>query len=923
MQEIKLFDWLARRSTRGFLRKLNKVVDKINALEPEIGRLTDDQLRDSAQDIAKMLRAISDEERKRSQMTEQLPRVFGLVREAARRNLQMRHYDCQLVGGMTLHEGMVAEMKTGEGKTLVASLPLVLNALAGHKSYLVTVNDYLAKRDAEWMGGIYRALGLTVGTITGSEDFEQKQSAYGCDIIYCTNSELGFDYLRDRMAIDAQAQVQAALNFAIVDEADSILIDEARTPLIISGAMEDKSQLYRAVTQIVPKLQQQDYIDEVKSPLLDLQEEEPRAVGDFWVDEKERAAELTEQGYERAEQLLKQKGVLDESDSLYASANLNLIQVIHTCLRARYLYQRDVNYLVRAGEVILIDEHTGRALPGRRLSQGLHQAIECKEKVAIQPESQTLASTTYQNFFRMFGKVAGMTGTAMTDAAEFQQIYNMSVVAIPTHKPMVREDEDDLVFMTAQEKFEAAVDEIEYARELGYPILVGTASVESSEYLSGMLMKRKIPHSVLNAKNHTKEAEIVADAGRKGCVTIATNMAGRGTDIVLGGNWRQRAERLKNPSAEQLEELEKQWQKEHDEVVEIGGLYVLGTERHESRRIDDQLRGRSGRQGDPGRSQFLLSMEDDLIRLFASERIVKMMQFAGYEKGEAISHSMLSGAVERAQKKVEERNFEVRKHLLEYDNVANEQRHIIYAQRDEVLSSGDEIHELIDSMRDDVVQVGLTEFYDDTSIPAEWPLSDIEALLQAEWNLTLNLEQIIKENDIQRGVQLTETVVDLAQKAYHEKWSPVEETARRVERQVLVQTIDRNWQSHLQTMEELRSSINLRAYAQRNPKQEYKREAFHMFQETLAQIRKEATSFLMRLQVREQTAQEQLERSQAERAQRLTQVQTEQPAEPTPDAPPAPVPVQQRVNTEKVGRNDPCPCGCGRKYKHHLGKDIA
>ncbi|MGB5098143.1 MAG: preprotein translocase subunit SecA, partial [Porticoccaceae bacterium] len=779
-----------------------------------------------------------------------LPEAFAVVREAASRTLGLRHFDAQLIGGAVLHQGRIAEMRTGEGKTLVATLPAYLNALTGEGVHIVTVNDYLARRDATWMGPVYRYLGLSVGVIQSFAGPGEPNSfllsdagnallpvsrreAYAADVTYGTNNEFGFDYLRDNMALSLEDKSQRGQAYAIVDEVDSILIDEARTPLIISGMARDSSALYQRIDKLV----------QVLNPHSD---ENP---GDFTLDEKTRQVELSEAGHEKIEGLLANAGLLGPEDSLYQAVNLGLLHHVHNALRARHLFHRDVEYIVRDGEVVLIDEHTGRTMPGRRLSEGLHQAIEAKEGVTIQSESQTLASTTFQNYFRLYHKLAGMTGTADTEAYEFQQIYGLQVVVIPPNKPVIRKDLNDLIFMTQAEKYNAVVDDIVSCRDKGAPVLVGTASIESSELLSAELKARGIEHQVLNAKFHEKEAHIIAQAGRPGTVTIATNMAGRGTDIVLGGNLQAELAALENPSQEEIARVRAAWEARHAQVIAAGGLHILGTERHESRRIDNQLRGRAGRQGDPGLSRFYLAMEDNLMRLFITDRVKGMMGALGMNQGEAIEHRMVTNAVEKAQRKVEGRNFDVRKQLLEYDDVANDQRRVIYQQRDELLAA-DHITDIIENLRRDVVTELVDRFIPAGSLPEQWDIPGLEEELHRELNLELPLAQWLDADERLAEAGLRERIQAAADAAYAAKVAEIGPDIHLIEKQVMLQVLDNHWKEHLAAMDQLRQGIGLRAYAQKNPKQEYKREAFEMFQDLLSRIKHDTVRFLVRLQVR-------------------------------------------------------------------------
>ena len=882
------------------LKRMRKVVARINALEEAMQALDDSALR-----------AKTDEFRSRLSEGEKLDQLlleaFAVVREAGVRALGMRHFDVQLIGGMTLHDGKIAEMRTGEGKTLVATLPAYLNALPDHSVHLVTVNDYLAGRDAAWMGPLYEFLGLTVGVVRSGQNAEEKKAAYGCDVVYGTNNEFGFDYLRDNMSFSMADKSQGKLAFAIVDEVDSILIDEARTPLIISGAVEDSSELYKAINRLIPKL----------TPEVEEQE------GDFTVDEKQRSIELTESGHEKVEGMLIEAGLLQADDSLYAATNLGLLHHVHSGLRAHVLFQRDVEYIVQEGQVVLIDEHTGRTMPGRRLSEGLHQAIEAKEGVKIQSESQTLASTTFQNFFRIYDKLAGMTGTADTEAFEFRQIYGLDCVVIPTNVPMCRDDLNDLVYLTREEKFEAIIEDVRACIDTGAPVLVGTASVETSEELSQAFEKQKIDHKVLNAKYHEQEAEIIAQAGRPGVVTIATNMAGRGTDIVLGGNLEaELASHGKTLGEATRERLTADWRARHDAVIEAGGLHILGTERHESRRIDNQLRGRSGRQGDPGVSRFYLSLEDNLMRIFASDRVKSFMQALGMERGEAIEHRMVTNAIEKAQRKVEGRNFDIRKQLLEYDDVANDQRQIIYRQRDELLSD-DEIGETITAIREDVVNDSIDGFIAPMSVEEQWDILGLEKQLEAEFGLNLPVAQWLDEDDTLHEEPLRQRIVDAVQAAYDEKAEGIGPGMRQLEKQIMLQVLDTLWKEHLQVMDQLRQGIHLRAYANKNPKQEYKRESFALFEGLLQRLKYEVVRFLSNVQVQrsDEAAAIEQQRREAAAKQKMAFEHAEagSAVAPAADAPPPAAPQPITRAQPKVGRNDPCPCGSGKKYKQCHG----
>ncbi|WP_148254681.1 preprotein translocase subunit SecA [Aidingimonas lacisalsi] len=891
------------------VKRLGKLVTQINALEPQFESLDDASL--TAQTAAFRDRLAGGED-----LEKLLPEAFATVREASKRAMGMRHFDVQLIGGLALHRGRIAEMKTGEGKTLVATLAVYLNALSGQGVHVVTVNDYLASRDAEWMRPLYELLGLSVGTIYSGQSSVQKRAAYACDITYGTNNEFGFDYLRDNMAFSLEDKVQRELHYAIVDEVDSILIDEARTPLIISGPVEENTDLYKVVDRLATE------VEPCSDP------EDPTS-GDFTLDEKHKQVELTEQGHNKVESLMRQQELLSEEDSLYAAKNLNLLQHMHSALRARHLYQRDVDYIINDDQVVIVDEHTGRTMPGRRWSEGLHQAVEAKEGVTVQRESQTLASTTFQNYFRLYDKLAGMTGTADTEAFEFRQIYGLDVMVIPTNKPMIREDLNDLVYLSEEEKFEAIIADVKAATESGRPVLVGTASIESSERLAEMMKREGMSFNVLNAKQHQQEAEVIAQAGRPGAITIATNMAGRGTDIVLGGNWEAEAAKLDDSSQEQLDAIKSAWQERHDTVLEAGGLYVVGTERHESRRIDNQLRGRAGRQGDPGATRFFLSLEDNLMRLFGSERVQKLMGALGLEHGEAIEHKMVSNAVERAQKKVEGRNFDIRKQLLEYDDVANDQRRVIYEQRNEILAA-DDVSSNVMGIREEVLDEAISSFVPPQSLPELWDLQGLQDHLKAEFNLEVPIVQWAEDDDHFHEEQLRERLQTQHREAYSAKVEAVgEELMRRFEKQVMLQVLDTRWKEHLQSMDHLRRGIHLRGYAQKNPKQEYKREAFELFQQLLTNIKSDVTRILSHVQVRRREEVEELERQRRETLERekatAASRHDEQPeAEDEQDdkriRPPGADGRPLRREGPKVGRNDPCTCGSGKKYKQCCGK---
>ena len=888
------------------IRKMRKVVERINALEPGIVALSDADLR-----------AKTDELKNRAAKGETLdallPDAFAVVREASRRVLDMRHFDVQLIGGMVLHEGKIAEMRTGEGKTLVATLPVYLNALTGKGVHVITVNDYLARRDADWMGQIYRFLGLTVGVVVAGMSPEEKRAAYGADITYGTNNEYGFDYLRDNMAFGLEQKVQRELHYALVDEVDSILIDEARTPLIISGPAEESSELYRRINEIVPRLTRQ---------------KEEDGPGDYSVDEKVKQVYLTEEGHEKVEGLLLEAGLLREGDSLYDAAHLGVFHHLNACLRAHALFHRDVEYIVRNGEVIIVDEFTGRTMPGRRWSDGLHQAIEAKEGVPIQAENQTLASITFQNYFRLYGKLAGMTGTADTEAFEFQQIYGLEVIVVPTHMPMIRKDHGDLVFLTQAEKYDAVLEDIRDCQQRGQPTLVGTTSIEVSELLSQMLDKEKIPHAVLNAKQHEREAEIIVQAGRPGGVTIATNMAGRGTDIVLGGNLQAELKALGPEVDEAVREAARNaWRQRHEQVVAAGGLHVIGTERHESRRIDNQLRGRSGRQGDPGSSRFYLSLQDNLLRIFASDRVSGLMQKLGMQKNEAIEHPWVTKAIENAQRKVEAHNFDIRKNLLEFDDVANDQRKVMYAWRNELMETED-VSATLTAMRAEILKQAIDPYIPPHSLEEQWNVSGLEEALAKDFGLTLPIRTWLDADAELHEEPLRERIHAELEQVYAAKETQVGAAwMRQFEKSVLLQVLDSHWREHLAAMDYLRQGIHLRGYAQKNPKQEYKREAFEMFEALVQRIHHEAISFLTRAQF--QTEPEpipaprgpaDLHFEHAEAASALAE------AEGADDGSGLEIRYQQEAHTpfvrdgRKIGRNEPCPCGSGKKYKHCHGQ---
>ncbi len=921
------------------LKQYRRTVDLINAFEPQMQALSDEALRAKTaefrvriqkalitgpalgeSDSAAAQKALAD--RRRAVLDEILPEAFAVVREASRRVLGMRHFDMQLVGGIALHNGKIAEMRTGEGKTLVGTLPAYLNALTGLGVHIVTVNDYLAQRDAEWMGRIHHFLGLTVGINLSQMDHSLKQQAYRSDITYGTNNEFGFDYLRDNMVYELSEKVQRGLAFAIVDEVDSILIDEARTPLIISGQAEDTTDLYMRMDKITPQLVRQSGEEEQ---------------GDYWVDEKAHQVIMSEDGHEHAENLLAQAGLLIEGGSLYDAANINLMHHLNASLRAHSLFHRDQQYVVQNNEIIIVDEFTGRLMPGRRWSEGLHQAIEAKEGVEIQKENQTLATITFQNYFRMYGKLSGMTGTADTEAYEFQQIYGLETVIIPTHRAMIRDDRLDQVFRTSAEKYRAIIADIRRCHELGQPVLVGTTSIENSEYISGILTKEGLAHNVLNAKQHAREAEIVTQAGRPNVITLATNMAGRGTDIVLGGNPEPEinvvlADLALEPAAreQRVAELRAQWQVRHDAVVKSGGLHIIGTERHESRRIDNQLRGRAGRQGDPGSSRFFLALDDSLLRIFASDRVAAIMNRLQMPDGEAIEHPWVTRSIENAQRKVEARNFDMRKHLLEYDDVANDQRRVIYQQRNDLLDSQD-VTAAVTAMRADVISEHFYRYVPEGSLEEQWDIAGLEFYLSNELTLVVPARQWIDENPQLDETALLSRILESAVTHYAAKIAVVDAVAmRQYERAIMLQSIDSHWREHLSALDQLRQGIHLRGYAQKNPTQEYKREAFELFEMLLDTIKSEVTRILMTVNIRSAE-----ELQVAEDRETLTNLQY-QHAEAVditasagvPEAASGEIPeITDADRTlpfvrggDKVGRNDPCSCGSGKKYKHCHGK---
>ena len=880
------------------VKQMGRIVSQINALEDEYAGLDDNQLKTKT---AEFKQRISDG----ASLDDLMVETFALTREASKRSLGLRHFDMQLIGGIVLHEGKISEMRTGEGKTLVATLPAYLNALTGNSVHIVTVNDYLAKRDSAWMGQVFEQLGLTVGVIYSGQPFEEKQAAYNCDIVYGTNNEFGFDYLRDNMAFLKERRVQGSLSFAIVDEVDSILIDEARTPLVISGPAEESTDLYQSINKLVPDLVAQ------------VEEDGP---GDFSLDEKSKQVFMTEEGHEHAEQLLEKADLLPQGSSLYDVSNIALLHHLYAALRAKHLFHKDVDYVINNGQIVIIDEFSGRMMPGRRWSDGLHQAIEAKENVAVQQENQTLASITFQNYFRLYTKLSGMTGTADTEATEFQEIYGLEVVVIPTNKDMIREDAADVVFRTAQEKYMAMIESIKEARIRDQPVLVGTASIESSELLSSVLKKEKIEHEVLNAKQHEREAQIIAQAGRPGAVTIATNMAGRGTDIVLGGNLE--LELSEAPEDEQKQaQIKAQWKQRNQQVIDAGGLFVMGTERNESRRVDNQLRGRSGRQGDPGLSRFYLSMEDSLMRIFGSDRVAGLMEKMGMEDGEAIEHPWVTKAIENAQKKVEGKNFDARKQLLEYDDVANEQRKVVYQERNALMDS-DNISENIQTLREEVVNSVISRHIPYQSMEEQWDVESLEKDLVDEFNLKLPVKQMLENDDELHEETLRDLVLekvveinDQKQKLY------TEEVVQQVEKAVMLRMLDIHWKEHLANMDHLRQGIGLRGYAQKNPKQEYKRESFELFSTMLDTVKTSVVTTLAKFEINTDAPQPQPQpqvdqsKMKFEHAQAAEQQQQGRDESSISDG-------AQPYTREmpKVGRNEPCPCGSGKKYKRCHGR---
>lgn len=898
------------------VKRMLKTVQVVNSLEEQMVALTDEQLRAKTQEFKARIA-------KGETLDQLLPEAFAVCREAGKRVMGMRHFDVQLIGGMTLHEGKIAEMRTGEGKTLVATLGVYLNALSGKGVHVITVNDYLARRDANWMRPLYEYLGLTVGVVTPFQPPQEKREAYAADITYGTNNEFGFDYLRDNMAFSMEEKFQRELNFAVIDEVDSILIDEARTPLIISGQAEDSSKLYTEINKLIPRLEL--HVEEVEG--------EVTKPGHFTIDEKTRQVELNEAGHQFVEDMLTQIGLLAEGESLYSAHNLGLLTHVYAALRAHKLFNRNIEYIVEDGQVLLVDEHTGRTMPGRRLSEGLHQAIEAKEGLNIQAESQTLATTTFQNYFRLYNKLSGMTGTADTEAFEFHQIYGLSVMVIPPNKPLARKDYNDLVFLTADEKYAAIVADIKDCMAKGRPVLVGTATIETSEHMSNLLKKEGIEHKVLNAKFHEKEAEIIAQAGRPGALTIATNMAGRGTDILLGGNWEVEVASLENPTPEQIAQIKADWQKRHQQVLESGGLHVIASERHESRRIDNQLRGRAGRQGDAGSSRFYLSLEDSLMRIFASDRVKNFMKALGMQSGEAIEHRMVTNAIEKAQRKVEGRNFDIRKQLLEFDDVNNEQRKVIYHMRNTLLAA-DNIGETIADFRKDVLDSTVSAHIPPQSLPEQWDVKGLEAAIESGFGVKLPIQQWLDEDDHLYEETLREKLLAELIAAYNEKEEQAgAEALRTFEKQIVLRVLDDLWKDHLSTMDHLRHGIHLRGYAQKNPKQEYKRESFNLFSELLDSIKRDSIRVLSHVQVRREDPVEEEARLRQEAEDLASRMQFQHAEAPGLDQPDAMAQVLQGAdvedvvaateparNEQKLGRNELCYCGSGKKYKHCHGQ---
>ena len=962
-----LFTDLVGSRNKRLLKSYGPLVASINALEPELKALSDAALKAKTPELRERLT-------NGEALDAMLPEAFALIREAARRSLGLRPFDAQLIGGITLHQGKIAEMRTGEGKTLAATLPVYLNSLTGLGVHIITVNDYLAQRDADWMGPVYRFLGMTVGVVKASQSPEEKRAAYAADVTYGTNNEFGFDYLRDNLAFRLEDRAQRELAFAIVDEVDSILIDEARTPLIISGRSEESTDLYVTINNMIPSLKlhsppqgaANEEIEATRVSLLDTLGEnlgamtigEARAKaaeggfhlieigpsekpakcqlivpGDFTIDEKAKQAHLTEEGHERVERLLVKAGALSAGESLYDAANIRLMHHLNAALRAHGLFKREVDYIVKDGEVVIVDEFTGRTMAGRRWSDGLHQAIEAKEGVRVKEENQTIASITFQNYFRLYTKLAGMTGTADTEAYEFQQIYGLEVVVIPTHLPMVRDDAPDLVYLTQKDKFAAIIEDMQECRQNGQPVLVGTTSIETSEFLSGLLKAKKLAHQVLNAKYHEQEAQIIVQAGRPGTVTVATNMAGRGTDIVLGGNLEAELAALEDPDGEQGDAVRADWQKRHDRVLEAGGLHIIGTERHESRRIDNQLRGRSGRQGDAGSSRFYLSMEDNLMRIFGDpERTKRLLSRAGMQPGEAIESRMLSKQIERAQRKVEAHNFDIRKQLLEYDDVANDQRKVVYQQRTELMEA-DEIASAVVAIRDEVVNLVTDDYIPAESVEEMWDKPGLSQALERDFGAAIDIDRMLERDHALNEQGLRQQIVELIERDYDSKTESVgSQVIRELEKGVMLRQLDMHWKEHIGALDYLRQGIHLRGYAQKNPKQEYKREAFEMFSDMLDRVKHDTISILSKIQIRrpEDVAAVEPQRSDTstmrfQHAEASTFAAAPVPQSPprlgVPRAPPQAEPVTPYVREQpKVGRNKPCPCGSGKKFKHCHGR---
>ncbi len=881
------------------LRRMEKTVLAINAFESQMQALTDEALAAKTAEFNARLT-------KGETLDEILAEAFAVVREVSVRTLGLRHFDVQLIGGMVLHEGNIAEMRTGEGKTLVATLPAYLNAITGHGIHVVTVNDYLARRDSKWMTPIFEFLGLSVGVIYPDMPHDEKQAAYRSDILYGTNNEYGFDYLRDNMAFSLDDKVQRELNFAIVDEVDSILIDEARTPLIISGTAEDSSELYIKMNQLIPQL---------------IMQKEEADGGDYTIDEKQKQAHLTEAGHQHIEELLVGAGLLDEGDSLYHASNIMLMHHVNAALRANTMYHRDVEYIVQNNQVVIVDEHTGRTMPGRRWSEGLHQAMEAKEHVAIQNENQTLASITFQNFFRLYNKLSGMTGTADTEAYEFQQIYNLEVVVIPTNRIMCRRDEADLVYLNQQDKYQAIIDDVRDCVERKQPVLVGTASIESSELLSNLLKKAAIKHQVLNAKFHEKEAQIIAEAGRPGVVTIATNMAGRGTDIVLGGSLSAELAALaETPDEAEHQAIKAEWQRRHDAVINAGGLRIIGSERHESRRIDNQLRGRAGRQGDAGSSRFYLSLDDNLMRIFASERVASMMRRLGMKPGEPIEHSLVTKAIENAQRKLEGHHFDIRKQLLGYDNVANEQRKVIYAQRADVMEMTDPLP-LVDTMREDVMSALVDSYIPPQSLEDQWDITKLTQLLADDFKLKADIKAWVDHDLSIQSEQVKEKIIALWIARYDEKGQHIGRDAlAQFEKSVILQTMDNHWREHLASMDHLRQGIHLRGYAQKDPKQEYKREAFMLFTDMLDTVKYDIIKLLSSVEITTEADVSAVEEQRrADQSQKIHYIHQQQDEQQASESEYEDTTTTFKRDERKVGRNDPCLCGSGKKYKNCHG----